>query len=417
VPRTARFVSGSIVRSRLRVFPGARRMQLPPVRPTPGLVAQVAMDELILTVMLSPKRMPHRADYLRLADEIPAALELYQSEGWLADPSTFHAVPPNLAAADITSSRGWALGRSFERIRFPSGYEPWPAEPGRDRWLAHVANRTAHAWVLRHRSDTLADGSPRPWLVCLHGFGTGTPFMDIAGFRAGRLSALGLNLVFPILPLHGERKTGRMSGDGFMSYDLLDGVHAIAQTVWDVRRVLAWVRSQSEGPVGVYGISLGGYSAALLTTLEDDLACAIAGIPPSDFPALFRHHMPARLNRRARRYHLVGPDADQVHTVVSPLARPPRVPVDRRYIYAGLGDRLSTPVQAYRLWEHWERPRIAWYGGNHVGYLWSGEVNRFVHESLADAGLVQTESTATRSESETLRRAMRMGLASNPLVR
>src|SRR5438034_593341 len=89
--------------------------------------------------------------------------------------------------------------------------------PGGDRWLAHEANRTAHAWVLRHRDD-----EPRPWLICLHGFGTGTPFMDIPGFRARRLHRrFGLNLVFPTLPLHGHRRIGRISGEGFMSYDLI----------------------------------------------------------------------------------------------------------------------------------------------------------------------------------------------------
>jgi len=49
---------------------------------------------------------------------------------------------------------------------------------------------------------------------------------------------------------------------------------------------------------------------------------------------------------------------------------------------------MSTPKQAYRLWEHWDRPRVEWYGGNHVGYLWSGAVNRFVRDSLVDAGML-----------------------------
>jgi len=277
----------------------------------------------------------------------------------------------------------------FERLAFPSGYEPYAGEPGRERWLGHTANRTAHAWVLRHRDERGPDGRPRRWLVCLHGFGTGSPFMDIAGFRANQLhDKYGLNLVFPILPLHGPRKIGRMSGDGFMSYDLLDGVHALAQSMWDVRRIVGWVREQGAEEIGMYGISLGGYAAALLATLDGDLQCLIAGIPPSDLPGLFRHHMPRSLGSRARAYRLVGPEAEQVHRVVSPLASPALVPFPRRYLYAGLGDRMSTPVQAYRLWEHWDRPRIAWYPGNHVGYLWSGDVQRFVRQSLTDAEFV-----------------------------
>jgi hypothetical protein len=392
-----RFVAGSFWRAQRRRLPlrrGSQRWDLPAARPTPLLALQVALDEIVLTVMMSPKRMPHRVDYLRLAEEIPEARALYEARGWIDAPATFHPTPPPLTRRDLTRQPGWALGLWFERLTFESGYEPWPQEPGRDRWLAHEANRTAHAWVLRHKSANGPDGRPRPWLVCMHGFGTGSPFMDIAGFRARALhEKYGLNVVFPVLPLHGARKTGRVSGDGYMSYDLLDGVHAVAQTMWDVRRIVSWVRDQDAEQVGVYGISLGGYTAALLGTLDANFDCLIAGIPPSDFPALFRHHMPRRLTGRAQRYHLVGPEADAVHRVVSPLASPALVPFEHRYLYAGLGDRMSTPAQAYRLWEHWDRPQVAWYGGNHVGYLWSGDVHRFVRRSLVDAGLVDVHNS------------------------
>src|SRR4051812_20147186 len=37
-----------------------------------------------------------------------------------------------------------------------------------------------------------------------------------------------------------------------------------------------------------------------------------------------------------------------------------------RMIIGGLGDRLAPPSQAEALWEHWGRPRIHWFPGNHV---------------------------------------------------
>ena len=49
-------------------------------------------------------------------------------------------------------------GLDYEHLHFDSGYEPHPDEPGRERWLAYAANRTAHAWVVRHA------GGERPWL-------------------------------------------------------------------------------------------------------------------------------------------------------------------------------------------------------------------------------------------------------------
>jgi hypothetical protein len=67
---------------------------------------------------------------------------------------------------------------------------------------------------------------------------------------------------------------------------------------------------------------------------------------------------------------------------VSPLAMPTRVPRDRLFVYAGLGDRVVLPSQAHALWEHWGKPEILWYHGNHVGFLLSREVRQFVRKVL-----------------------------------
>jgi hypothetical protein len=50
---------------------------------------------------------------------------------------------------------------------------------------------------------------------------------------------------------------------------------------------------------------------------------------------------------------------------------------------------MSHPRQAHDLWLHWDRPEIRWYPGNHMGFLWSGEVKTFVRESLRKADLAR----------------------------
>ncbi len=133
-------------------------------------------------------------------------------------------------------------------------------------------------------------------------------------------------------------------------------------------------------------MSLGGYTVALLAGIEAGLDGVVAGIPVSDFPgALPRAQPPAHPGPVDR-----APDHGRhrprtVYRVVSPLrVRPPGAP-DRRYIFAGYGDRLATPDQARRLAEHWGEPEVSWYAGNHVGYLWSGQVTDFLEASLAEA--------------------------------
>ena len=110
-------------------------------------------------------------------------------------------------------------------------------------------------------------------------------------------SRLGLYVIFPVLPLHGPRGVGRFSGGEVLNPDYMRMVHLFAQAAWDVRRIISWVRARGAEQVGLYGVSLGGYVAALVASLEDGLDCAIAGIPAVDFPNLARDNEPWVMRR------------------------------------------------------------------------------------------------------------------------
>jgi dienelactone hydrolase len=169
---------------------------------------------------------------------------------------------------------------------------------------------------------------------------------------------------------------------------VLDNVHGAAQSVWDVRRLVSWIRTQDDAArIGITGVSLGGYVTALVAGVEDGLACAIAGIPAVDLIDLIEHH--ARLESNSERARVIAV-AKRVARVVSPLALTPRVPADRRFVYAGLADRLVHPRhQVVRLWEHWGRPEILWFAGGHLGFMNSKPVGRFVRDALTSSGLVE----------------------------
>ena len=193
----------------------------------------------------------------------------------------------------------------------------------------------AHAW-LRRRPD-----AGRRWLICVPGYGMGAPLVDLTAFDAARLGReLGINVAVPVLPLHGPRRTGWISGDSFFAGDCLDTMHAQAQAVWDVRRLIAWIRAEGGRAIGVYGLSLGGYTTALLAALEPRLACVVAGIPASDFVELARHHLPGGLLADALRAGVDWKVVQDLYRVISPLAMPPRVPWARRYLFAGTADRI-----------------------------------------------------------------------------
>jgi hypothetical protein len=345
------------------------------------VAAKMAVDELFFCTEVLAGAPFALLESARIGTEIDGALALFKARGWLDDPASYHATPPPLDTPDLTAAVAGNL--AYLHLQAPSRYEPARGEPGSARWATYAANQTAHAWLLRH------PGPPRPWIVCLPGYRMGAPLVDFAGFRAGHLHRrLGLNVAVPVMPFHGPRGVGRRGGDGFLSGDFLDTIHAQTQAVWDARRLIRWLRSEGAPAVGIYGLSLGGYTTALLAALEPDLACVIAGIPAIDFLDLVLTNTSPALVALADR---VGFPLEPIRTalrVISPLAMPRRVPHERCFIFAGAADTLAQPHQAAWLWEHWERPRMCWYPGGHVSYLLEPTVTELLDEALRTGGLV-----------------------------
>jgi hypothetical protein len=353
--------------------------ELPVARPTIALAALAFLDEIVLLGFHLLRSAPDEARLERINHEVIAALEFYGEKGWLEQPDGFFTAPPPLT--DVSISPVNSLGRTYERMSFNSEYEPYAGEPGGERWRSYASNHRAYALMLRHRE-------PRPWLVCVHGAEMGRGALDLAVFRAWHLHEdLGLNVVLPVLPMHGPRARGLPKGAAFPSEDVLDDVHGAAHVVWDIRRLLSWIRSQVADPIiGLNGISLGGYLTSLVASLDDGLTCAILGVPPVDLVELVGRH--AGLSH----YDAIGEMlrlAKPIGRMISPLALTPRVPMQGRFIYVGIADRLVRPRdEATRLWRDWGQPEICWYPGGHTWFYSSRPVQRFVDEALVRSGLV-----------------------------
>ena len=348
------------------------------------LALKVGFDQLALASMIATRPGGFMRDVPRAASELVDARELFERSGWLEKVAAYHQDPPPLEAPALRWRR--SLGFSFEHLSFESGYEPRAGEPGRERWLSYALNREAHAWVLRHADAT------RPWLVCIHGYGMGIPAIDLSALEARRLhNDLGLNVICPVLPLHGPRKRGLRSGDGFLNGDFLDTVHAEAQAMWDLRRLLSWLRANGATQIGVYGLSLGGYTTALLTGLDAGLACAIAGIPATDFSRLVSRLAPHATLREIERLGLDWGVVRDVLSVVSPLHLKPLVERERLSIFGGTADHLVPADQVRDLWKHWGEPRIAWYPGSHLSFGREPQVRFLIDDALRHGGLVREQ--------------------------
>jgi hypothetical protein len=362
--------------------------------PSLALLGELLLDRTFRLSTSFLTRVPHPAALRRLREEAEAAQRLYEAQGWLAEPAAYHRDPPALLDPETREERSWSgpRRRRYLRLVFPSRYEPHAGEPGRERWLAHPRNGTAHAYVLEHA------GGPRPWLVCVHGFGMGTPLLNLSGFPVRLLyDRLGLNLLFPCLPLHGSRSATRFSGSEVLAPDYLRLVNLFAQGAWDLRRLVSWIRARGGERVGLYGISLGGYVCALAAGLEDGLACVVAGIPLVDFPLAARDNLPWILRGQGGGLAFDWRLVREITRVVSPLALAPRVPREGRFIYAGNADRIVKPEHPRALWRHWRGPEIHWFTGGHVLGAWNRSVLPFLERSLRRTGMAASRRARRRA--------------------
>ncbi len=358
-------------------------VESPPIPPrsrlTPRVRRDLFADRLARTVATRTVAPPSDVVLERVALELSAADALWQTNGWVDDPASFHRTPPDPTGVRAQPVRAGSY--RYDRITWADGYEPHDGVPGRARWQTYTENRIARAAVLRHR------GKERPWLIGIHGWGMGRPLMDLRALRAMHLHRdLGCNVALLTLPLHGSRKqAGAGPMAGFPSPDLIDSVHGFEQAVWDVRQLISWIRRYTEQPIGVFGQSLGGYTTALVSSLDDRIHAAIPLIPAVDLLDLMGDHA------AGEEFDRMAPLLDSCRRVfrpVSPLELTPQVPVDRRFVVAGTLDRFVRPsTQAVALWQHWDRCDMEWFHGTHVGLFWAKGVQDQIDERLRRYGL------------------------------
>jgi hypothetical protein len=120
-----------------------------------------------------------------------------------------------------------------------------------------------------------------------------------------------------------------------------------------------------------------------VAAFEDDLACVIAGVPAADFVRLGRLHS-RRAAEQAEEAGIDWQDVYRIYQVISPLVLPVRVRRERLYMFAGLADCIVPRDQVRDLWQHWDRPRIAWYEGSHLSSPFEKAARGFLRAAVVE---------------------------------
>ncbi|TDJ02554.1 MAG: abhydrolase domain-containing 18 [Deltaproteobacteria bacterium] len=324
---------------------------------------------------------PHELDLLR------DSAKFYLQPEFQTQPRRFFSfLDQTLTVPEVslTPKRSRTSGPDRYLLEFKSAYEP--ADPDhRTEHARQIENHTVRAELWLHRNDRA-----RGTLIALHGFGMGNPLFDAPALMASNLFRLGLDVALFTLPLHGQRKPqdSRFSGQLFASPRVSHLNEAIGQAVHDLALLIRWLRSRSDRPVGLLGLSLGGYVAALMASLVDDLDFVVPMAAPVCFGDMaFRF---ISKSRHYRRKPEAVPQAEELldaYRIHSPLTHPLSVPRERVMIVAGRGDRVVPSEHAARLWHHWGRPRIHWYGGSHIAPFGRRRVLKAISGFLSELGV------------------------------
>jgi pimeloyl-ACP methyl ester carboxylesterase len=269
-----------------------------------------------------------------------------------------------------------------EGLKFESPYQPYNREY-LERYTRHRRSRLARARHWRHN-----DG-PRPTLIAVHGFMADPYWLNERFFALQRFYEQGCDVLLYTLPHHGLRQepTSLFSGLGFFTNGLGAVNEHMAQAICELRALMDWLAAErGVSRVGITGISLGGWTAALLASVDERLQFAIPNVPVASPFDLILEWQPTGLAIRLglAATGLSVRDGRRLLALTTPLTHPPAIAKERLMIIGGVGDRLAPPKHSRLLWNHWDRCRIHWFPGNHVLHLDRGEylteILRFMRE-------------------------------------
>jgi dienelactone hydrolase len=268
----------------------------------------------------------------------------------------------------VTHHTRWRIGGvESEDLSFTSLHEP--IEPAFRRYY-HARRRRIH--TVYARRIRRASGLERPRLLYIHGYMQPETLVEELALLATMAAALDMEVVQLQPPYHGRRKpkSSRLDGDLFWTGDVVRSIESLRQTVFDARTLLAWMRAESARPVGISGLSLGGAFTAGLTCLEPGFAFSAPLIAHMDLGALVAHApVLGAMREDLARFGWQVKDFARFIARLGWDKLEPVIPTERIHLFAAKDDRFFHPNVVRAMWRRWDRPRIRWYPGSHMGFL------------------------------------------------
>jgi dienelactone hydrolase len=245
----------------------------------------------------------------------------------------------------------------------------------------YAKNLTAWARWIR------PDGKARPTaLIYVHGWLEPGSWAEEATLFQVWSRTLPVDILHVALPFHGPRKPREalFSGEFFWTADLVRSLEGVRQAAADTRALMAWLRTQGYGRIGITGISLGGAIAMLLACLEplpDFVVPIIAHLElesvVEEAPILWR------MKQDLERWGVDKEQRRDLFRRVGMSTCGPKLPPDHQLWIQAREDVYIDAALAEAQWRRWGEPHILWIDGGHMTFpLHVGEITRRMAEFL-----------------------------------
>ena len=266
----------------------------------------------------------------------------------------FFLTPRSISPVARELPRETGFARALD-LSWASEYQPFLPELG-ERYGRCTENQAAGVRFL-------TSGDDRPVAILIHGYMAGSYPVEQRIWPLPRFLRSGYDVALFTLPFHGVRANAtRRGAPEFPGSDPRFSAEGFRQVIADLRNFVGWLRAQGRPAVGVMGMSLGGYTAALLATVDSGLSFCVPVIPLASLADFVREQGELSLapDIAAVEHALL----EQIYRVVSPLERKPLIHPSRTLVVAGKADRITPVTHARKLAAHFGSQLVSWHGGH-----------------------------------------------------
>lgn len=315
-----------------------------------------------------------RRSWARVTDASTCALLRLAQWRHRAQASTREQLEDYLAACGPMTRRQFYDTPPLEPIAESDGRITWrtPHLSGLDR------NDLASAWL-----QPCEKGWSAPTVLILHALMS----VNDIGYRrlASKFNKLGWNAAFLHLPFHYERRPrGYLNGELAITANLVRNSEGLRQAVSEARQVMSYLRAKGCREFGIYGTSYGGWTGALLASLETDISFIALLQPIADVEhAIWESPAGATLRRLLLRNGVDSALTRRHAHLSSPLHGKPTTPPGRIVMATGAWDRIAPPDRVEALADAWNGAKVITSAQGHFGYAAARDMFAKVREMIS----------------------------------